>query len=208
MIDTEIKNFQVTQSIRERRSVRRFQDKLIPEEVLQDILNCGRLAPSAHNSQPWLIGVVDDEELCGKFADIAENGPFIRWAAVCFAVFTLSDEKYHLEDGCAVTMNLILAAAAHGISSCWVAGDKKPYVSTVGEKLNVPTAYSLVSLVALGYPEHIPSPSKKPLEEVVFFNRWNGSGEASFSAPPQRSGGWKKKIGRKLKRKLRKALKI
>ena len=208
MINGEIKHFPVTQSIKERRSVRRFQDKPIPMEVLRDILNCGRLAPSAYNSQPWLIGAVNDEELCGKIADIAENGRFIRWAAVCFAVFTRGDEKYYLEDGCAVTMNLILAAEAHGISSCWVAGDKKPYMAAVRELLNVPESYSLVSLVAAGYPEHIPSSVKKPLEEVVFFNRWNGSGAASSSAPPQRSSGLRRKIMRKLKMKLRKALKI
>ena len=200
--------FKATEFIRERRSVRKFQDRPIPGGVLQDILNCARLAPSAHNAQPWLIGAVEDEELCGKIADIAENGRFIRWAPVCFTVFTRSEEKYHLEDGCAVTMNLILAAEAHGISSCWVAGDKKPYMAAVRELLNVPGSYSLVSMVAAGYPESIPSSVKKPLEDMAFINRWSGSGEISFSLPPQRSSGLRRKIMRKLKMKLRKALKI
>lgn len=203
-----IKQFPTTKSIRERRSIRRYRDDPIPQEVLMDILDCGRLAPSAHNSQPWLIGAVDNPDLCGALADLAENGQFIRWAPVCFAVFTRSSETYYLEDGCAATMNIILAAAAHGISTCWVAGDKKSYVHEVRKVLNVSDSYSLVSLIAAGYSEHTPSPGKLPFEMVVFFNRREKSEDKSTESPQRGPGQWMDKILQKAKRKLRKMLKI
>lgn len=203
-----IKQSSTTEFIRQRRSVRRYQDDPIPQEILLDIINCGRLAPSAHNNQPWLIGVVNDPDLCGAIADLAENGQFIRWAPVCFAVFTRSSEKYYLEDGCAATMNIILAAAAHGISTCWVAGDKKSYAQAVCRILDVPDSYSLISLIPAGYSAHIPSPSKVPFEEIVFYNRREKQGDKPSDSPERKSGQWKNKILRKAKRKIRKTLKI
>ena len=163
-----------TKSIKSRRSVRRFRTEPVSEEVVQDILECGRLAPTARNVQPWLLGAVIDQEVRHRLSDLAEYGRFIRESPVCFAVFTVAKEKYYLEDGCAATMNMILAAAAHGLATCWVAGDKKGYASRVRDLLNVPPQYTLVSLVACGYPDEEPRTHKKPLEEVVFWNRYGG----------------------------------
>jgi nitroreductase len=161
-----------TKFIRNRRSVRRFRTDPIPEEVLRDILECGRLAPTARNVQPWLFGVITGQELRHRLSDLAEYGRFIRESPVCFAVFALAKEKYYLEDGCAATMNILLAAAAHGLGTCWVAGDKKEYGPRVRELLHVPSDYTLVSLIACGYPDEEPEPAKKTLEEVVFRDRY------------------------------------
>jgi len=144
----------------------------IPGEIVRDILECGRLAPTARNVQPWFLGAVTDRKLRHRLSDLAEYGRFIRESPVCFAVFTLAEEKYYLEDGCAATMNILLAAAAHGLGACWVAGDKKEYGPKVRELLCVPHEFRLVSLIACGYPDEEPEPHKKPLEEVVFWNRF------------------------------------
>ena len=161
-----------TKFIKNRRSVRSFNSHPVPESVVEDILDCGRLAPTARNIQPWLMGAVTDQELRHRISDLAEYGKFIRESPVCFAVFTLSDEKYYLEDGCAATMNIITAAAAHGLATCWVAGDKKEYGPAVRELLHVPEDYTLVSLIACGFTDEEPNPHKKDLEEVSFWNRY------------------------------------
>lgn len=161
-----------TKYIRSRRSVRRFSTDTVPEGLVRDILDCGRLAPTARNIQPWILGAVTDQEIRHRLSDLAEYGRFIRESPVCFSVFTAANEKYYLEDGCAATMNIILAAAAHGLGTCWVAGDKKGYAVKVRDLLNVPDHYTLVSLIACGYPGEEPRPHKKPLEEVVFWNRY------------------------------------
>ena len=161
-----------TKSIKHRRSTRSFVSDTVTESVIKDILECGRLAPTARNVQPWLMGAVTDPELRHRISDLAEYGKFIRESPVCFAVFALADEKYYLEDGCAATMNIILAASAHGLSTCWVAGDKKEYGSAVRELLHVPEGYTLVSLIACGYSDEKPDPVKKGLEEVSFRDRY------------------------------------
>ncbi|MFH1787756.1 MAG: nitroreductase family protein [Candidatus Altiarchaeota archaeon] len=160
-----------TEFIKSRRSIRAYTDDEVPGYVIDDVLDCARLAPTARNVQPWLIGAVTDKDLLARLGGMCNTGPFIADAGVCFAVFCLRDEKYYLEDGCAATMNIILACEAHGLGACWVAGDKKPYAEDVRRLLKVGEEYTLVALIPAGYPEQKPEgKAKKPLEEVSFKN--------------------------------------
>lgn len=161
-----------TRWIKDRRSIRKYRPEPLPDEVVRDILECARLAPTARNIQPWLIGAITDRSLRAEIAELTEYGKFIKESPACFAVFVRAGEKYFMEDGCAATMNIILAAAAHGVGTCWVAGHKKEYVEPVRILLGVPDGYTLISLVAAGYSEQTPDPQKKSLEEIVFFDRY------------------------------------
>lgn len=165
---------ELVQMMKSRRSVRQFENKPIPQEIIEDILDCARLAPTAINIQPWLFGAVTDSGLKRQIAALTDYGKFIENCAVCFAVFTDSSTKYFLEDGCAATENILLACTAYGIGSCWVAGHKKAYVDSVRKLLNVPEPYTLISLIAAGYSKQKPSLKKKSLAEVSFFNRAGG----------------------------------
>jgi len=157
--------------IKNRRSVRKFGSRPISEEIIKDILDCARLAPTAINLQPWLFGAITDLDLKSRLADLTDHGKFIKDCAVCFAVFADSTQKYFIEDGCAATENILLACTAHGIGSCWVAGHKKGYAEDVRKRLNVPKPLTLIALIAAGYTEQNPLPKKKTLAEVTFFNR-------------------------------------
>jgi nitroreductase len=163
-----------TDVIRHRRSIRRFQENPIPKNIIEEILNCAHLAPTAINIQPWLIGCVTDKTLIKKLAEIADHGKFIVEAEACFVVFCEKGQKYYLEDGCAATMNIIYACAGKGIGTCWVAGDKKAYVEDVRKLLNVPDKYTLVSIIPAGYPAEHPKPTKKNTAEVTFMNAYKG----------------------------------
>jgi nitroreductase len=162
---------EVTEVIKKRRSVRKFESKPVSKEIIKDILDCARLAPTAINIQPWLFGAVTDPDLKREIADMTDHGKFIKDCAVCFAVFTDAAQKYFLEDGCAATENILLACAARGIGSCWVAGHKKAYVDSIRKLLNVPEPYTLIALIAAGYSNEKPSPNKKSLDQVTFFNK-------------------------------------
>jgi nitroreductase len=161
-----------TKVIKDRRSIRSYKPDPVSEDVIRDILDCGRLAPTARNVQPWLLGAVTDAELRQKLAGLAEYGKFIADSPVCFVVFVKAEEKYFMEDGCAATMNIIQAAAEHGLGTCWVAGHKKDYVDDIRKLLDVPEGYTLISLIAAGYSDDRPSPGKKSLEDVSFTNRY------------------------------------
>ncbi len=100
------------------------------------------------------------------------HGRFIADARVCFAVFGKRDATYYLEDCCAATMQLMLGLQAWGVGSCWVAGEKKEYAEDIRKLLNVPDAYTLVSLVPAGYPEEITIAKKELLEDITFEERY------------------------------------
>ncbi|MBU2251454.1 MAG: nitroreductase family protein, partial [Candidatus Omnitrophica bacterium] len=99
--------------------------------------------------------------------EIAPNGKFIKDAAAAIIVFC-EDTKYYLEDGCAATENILLAAAALGLGACWVAGDKKDYSLEVCKYFGAPQNYKLVSMISLGYPQSEPAGQpKKALSEIL-----------------------------------------
>ena len=140
------------EAIKLRRSIREYKNKPIPKEILEKIVDAARHAPTAKNIQPWEFIVITQPETLKKIGELAQNGRFLAQAKACIAVYC-SDTKYYLEDGCAATENILLAATALGIGSCWIAGDKKPYCTQISSLLNVPPTYKLVSLISLGYPE-------------------------------------------------------
>jgi nitroreductase len=80
--------------------------------------------------------------------------------------------KYYLEDGSAATLNILLAAHAHGLGACWVAGDKKPYAARVVQMVGAPEDYRLISLVSIGYPAEKPETGKRALREMLHWERF------------------------------------
>jgi len=158
-----------------RRSIRKYKNKPISDETIREILEFVRQTPSAINRQPWLIGVVKDQKLREKIADITDYGKFIKDAPVCFVVFCERESTFFLEDGSALTMNIITACQLHGIGTCWVAGHKKFYMETIRKLLKVPENYVLISLISAGYSAEEPNVEKKPLSEIVFFDTYTSN---------------------------------
>jgi nitroreductase len=157
--------------LKTRRSVRQYKPGSIDRPVIEDIVDCARLAATAMNIQPWQFVAVTNGETLQRIASITDYGKFIADAACCIAVFC-EKGKYYLEDGSAATQNILLGAHAHGLGSCWVAGDKKPYCSEIRDLLKVPDSHTLISLVAIGHAASIPSPAKKPLAEVLHWEQF------------------------------------
>jgi nitroreductase len=157
------------ETIKSRRSVRSYEDRPITKEVMMELIDCARLAPTARGEQHWEFIVITDKEKLQKITSIADYGSFIADAAACVLVMS-EGSKYYLEDGCAATENILLAARSLGIGSCWVAGDKKPYCSKILELVKAPADYKLVSILSLGYSsEQIEARGKRSLNEVL---RW------------------------------------
>lgn len=155
-----------------RTSTRSFTGDPIEAESLKRIVDSGRLAPTANNVQPWEFVVVTGRERLAAIAEIAPNGKFVKDASACIVVLCRKDAKYYLEDGCAATENIILAATAEGLDTCWIAGDKKPYADGIRKLLDAPSGLTLVSMIAVGTcsGEKEP-PLKRPLNEVL---HWEG----------------------------------
>jgi len=143
--------------VRSRKSVRNFSGKKIENDKLNRILETLRLAPSATNSQPWFFYVVKDS-LRAKFNDVFFKECFYA-APVVVAGCALKDQawvrktdkmNYAWVDVTIALTEMISAATAEGVGSCWVASYDLDKADSL---LDLPDNMEIVSLVVLGYPE-------------------------------------------------------
>lgn len=163
---------EVFDAIVARASVRSYTERPVPDEQLEKLVDAGRRAPTARGVEPWEFVVITEKETLEELGRTADHGPFITGASACIAVYC-APTKYYLEDGCAATENILIAASAEGIGGCWVAGDKKEYAGRVSEILGVPDELKLVSLISLGWPrDRVTSSRKRSLREVIHKERF------------------------------------
>lgn len=167
----------VYDAIKTRRSVRAYQDKPVPEDVLKRILEAVRLAPSASNRQDWKFIVVRDPGNRRAVAQAANNQMFIAQAPVIIVAVSLNPERimscevpsYAVDLAIAVD-HITLAATAEGLGTCWIGAFSQREMKKV---LDIPERYKVVTLTPLGYPADSPRPKvRKPLEEIVYYEKF------------------------------------
>jgi nitroreductase len=155
-----------------RHSCRKFTSEPVTRAELEQIVSAGRLAATARNVQPWhFVAVTDPAKRC-ELGGLTDYGKFIAETPACIVVLC-EDTKYYLEDGCAAVQNILLAAEALGLSSCWVAGDKKPYAGQIVKAVGAPADMKLIALVAIGHEaEKSQRATKKTLDQVLHWDRF------------------------------------
>jgi len=165
---------ELMETVRRRRSIRKYKAEPVPEEDIDYVLEAARLAPSWGNKQCWRYIVVTDETLRKKMTvrDWAAQAPVI---VVGCADPTKAGDKdgkpYYMLDVGSSMEHLILAASERGLGTCWIGGqfDEK----AVKEALNIPENIRVVALTPLGYPDEDPAPKeRKSLSEMVTRNKW------------------------------------
>jgi nitroreductase len=154
-----------------RRSIRRYENKDVPEGVLHQILEAGRQAPSAANRQPVRFVIVKDHDLLKRLCDNLITR-FVKYAPVaivgCADVKSLLTGKWAVVDATIAMQNMVIAAWTLGIGSCWIGACNEEKVK---ELLKIPDKWKVVALITLGYPAEQPKPrEKKPFEELFSFN--------------------------------------
>ena len=161
----------------DRRSIRRFSGKTIDKELITNILTAAMYAPSAVNKQPWHFMVIDRRNLLDQIMEIHPHAAMLRTASHAILIF--GDEKLQHDDGywivdCgAATQNLLLAAFAQGIGSCWVGlHPREGRKADIRRLFNLPNHIQPFALVALGYPEEQKSRPDRFHPEKVRYNDW------------------------------------
>ena len=156
-----------------RRSIRKFKNEPVSEKVMDNILEAGRRSPSATNKQPWHFVIARDH----KEKEAFSFGGFNRFtsdaAFVVLGLYKQSEviiEKLSLIDVTIALQNMVVTAWVQGVGSCWMgAFDEKKLKDT----LNLPVDSRIVGAVAFGIPDEKPSqPVKKPLNEIIHFDKW------------------------------------
>ncbi|MDR3745475.1 MAG: nitroreductase family protein [Acidobacteriaceae bacterium] len=160
------------EAMQSRRSIRTYNTGLTVERsTIEEIVDCARLAPTAMNDQPWEFVVVTERSSLAKIPTLLGHAEFIANAAFCVLVFS-RESGCALEDCCAATENLLIAAEAHGLGACWVAGTGQPYAPAVAQAFGAPASHQLISLVSVGHPAEQPTIEKRPLMEVLHWERF------------------------------------
>ncbi|MEM2056996.1 MAG: nitroreductase family protein [Thermoproteota archaeon] len=140
----------VFEAIQKRRSVRAYEPTPVPREILGKVLEAARLAPSAGNIQPWHFIVVTDVGKREKLARAPFAG-FLREAPVVIVGCgnQRASPRWFMVDVAIAMQNMVLAATAEGLGTCWVGSFNEKEVK---EMLKIPDDYRVVALLALGYP--------------------------------------------------------
>ena len=166
------------EAIHTRRSIRRYEKKPVPEELVQRVLAAAMMAPSARNAQPWQFVVIDEAELLAQIPEICPNAPMI--AAAPLAILVCGDldlEKsagYWVIDCAAAVENMLLAAHALGLAACWAGVyPREPRVEGLRRLLGVPQRVIPHSLVVLGYPAERPESEDRYRTDRVRRNGWS-----------------------------------
>jgi len=165
----------VIEAIQKRRSVRVYQDRAVPEDILAKILEAARLAPSARNSQSHKFIVVKDQQLRKKLAKKATSESFIGGAPVIIVAVALDPEYVmpggvpaHPVDIAIALDHMTLVAVEEGLGTCWVGAF---YQQQVKQMLGIPEKYKVVALLSVGYPADSPrKKSRKPLQEIICYD--------------------------------------
>ncbi|MDO5713346.1 MAG: nitroreductase family protein [Tissierellia bacterium] len=162
--------------IQNRRSIRKYQDREIPKEILDKILEAGRLAPSASNEQNWKFIMVTEPKLLQKVASSMPQDFGRDAKAILVSIGEKDSRQMRCEqpkatvDLSIATSYMQLVAWEEGIGSCWIGSF---YADVVKEALNIPENMTPVALTTLGYPGENPDPRfRKSKDEVISYNKY------------------------------------
>jgi len=163
----------VLKAIKTRRSIRKYRRDPIPEKLIFKILEAGRWAPSAGNSQPWQFIILKDDQIRRSVAEATTYGKFLAEAPIGVAVVIDPKASTHpVEDGAIATQNMLLAAHTLGLGACWIGSYGSVYEEKVKEILNIPKEKRLLSIISIGFPVESPRKTRKELREILFINKY------------------------------------
>ncbi|MDW7739153.1 MAG: nitroreductase family protein [Bacillota bacterium] len=170
------------EALKKRRSIRKYLPDPIPKEKLDRILDAARIAPSWSNQQCWRFIIVKDSERKAMLADsMPDNNPAKKAVGQTAPVVLVicadpkesgvqDGKEYYLLDAGLAMQQLMLAAHAEGLGTCWIAWFDEAKARAA---CSVPEGIRIVGLTPLGYPGTEPSERpRKGLEEIVSGEEW------------------------------------
>lgn len=169
------------EAIKSRRSIRRYSEKPVEFEKITTILEAGTYAPSAGNLQDWRFIIVSEKPLIKQVSEYCIEQYWINTAPVLIIVCANPEKHemyyglrgkrlYNVQDCAAAIQNMMLTATDLGLGSCWIGAFEEDKIrSTFG----IPTDVRPQAIITIGYTDEIPEEKViKPIEDVVYFNRY------------------------------------
>jgi nitroreductase len=152
-----------------RRSIRRFLDIQVPDDLLERILEICRFVPTSRNAPSYYFIAVQSKREQEFFASLrGESSAPIARAPLAVAVCSdPAESKRHVQDGCIAAYHLLLAAWSFGLGTCWIGGMDR---DDVKDTLQIPREHHVATITPLGYPAETPRPpARRAAEELLRF---------------------------------------
>ena len=161
----------------ERRSIRKYNNTKVSHDLMEKIVRAGQFAPSGMNRQIYAFVVVEDEELVARLSKMnadamnSTSDPFYG-AKSLIIVFADTNAPTYLYDGALAMGNLMNAANALGVDSCWIHRAKEVFETTEGKEMKktwgLPESYEGIGHCILGYREEEPGERAQRTSKVIY----------------------------------------
>ena len=168
----------VLEAIKGRRSIRAFKNQGVPAEIVEELIDAARWAPSAGNIQPWEFIIVRKPRIKRRLVETALGQMFIEEAPVVIVV--CADEErssqgygvrgktlYCIQDTAAAMQNIHLTAYSLGLGTCWVGAFREEEARKI---LKIPRGMRPVAIIPVGYPAEAPTARmRKSISQIVHY---------------------------------------
>lgn len=161
----------------ERRSIRKYNNTKVSHDLIEQIVRAGQFAPSGMNRQIYAFVVVEDEELVARLSKMnadamnSSSDPFYG-AKSLIIVFADTNAPTYLYDGALAMGNLMNAANALGVDSCWIHRAKEVFETPEGKEMKktwgLPESYEGIGHCILGYREEEPGERAQRISKVIY----------------------------------------
>ena len=179
-----------------RRSIRKYLDKLVDLDVLQELIHESTLAPSAGNQQSWKFIIVQNPQVLRKISEDCKGNLLARIAAnpndyaqkyehmlqketfnifynaPCLVLILGESQIKNLLFDCTLAASyFMMAAAAKGLGTCWVNFARELTNPALLEQIGVPKNHTIVAPIIIGYPAIVPAPPKRKTATILKITR-------------------------------------
>lgn len=145
-------------------AVRSYQDKPVPADVVQRIVEAGQLTASSMNLQPWHFVVVEDRDTLRQLGNLVKTGPYIAQAPLAIAVAIERESRFGVSDASRAVQNMMLTAWEAGVGSNWTGFGGLDEVKSL---LGIPAEFDVLAVIPFGYPAQSTGRGKKQRKAVT-----------------------------------------
>ena len=154
----------ILEIIKTRRSIRKFENQPVPEDILEKVLEAGRWAPSGLNNQPWRFAIIRHKAEKDALSRLTHYSHVVKSSGALIAVFLDNATSYHRTKDVqaigACIQNMLLEAHSLGLGAVWLGEIIKSDVQIRGI-LGLESNLELMAVIALGYPRESPRATKR-----------------------------------------------
>jgi nitroreductase len=160
-----------------RRSIRKYLDKSVSDDLIKQLLISAVSAPSAGNQQPWHFVIINDKNILSEITKSHPHAKFLKGAPcailVCGDLSLETFKGYWMIDCAAATENILISIRALGLGSCWIGiYPREERMKTLKTIIRLPENIIPFSLISIGYTDEKQKKVNRSKSMRVHYNSW------------------------------------